>query len=74
MIGNIAFLAAGLGAGICVLGGAIGIGRLASSAMDGSARQPAAAGDIKNSMIVAASFIEGATLFGLIVCMMLASK
>src|SRR4051812_16842691 len=47
MVGNIAFLAAGLGAGLCVLGAAFGIGRICAAAMDGTARQPSASGDIR---------------------------
>ncbi|MGQ0505714.1 MAG: ATP synthase F0 subunit C [Myxococcaceae bacterium] len=70
----LAFLAAGLGAGLCVIGAAMGIGRLAAAAMDGTARQPAAGGDIRTTMIIAAALIEGATLFALVVCIILANK
>ena len=61
----LAFLAAGLGAGLSIIGAALGIGKLAAAAMEGSARQPSAAGDIRTSMIIAAALIEGATLFAL---------
>lgn len=70
----LAFLGAGLGAGLAVIGAAYGIGRLAGAAMEGTARQPAAAGDIRTSMIIAAALIEGATLFALVVCILLATK
>lgn len=70
----LAFLAAGLGAGLSVIGAGIGIGRLAASAMEASGRQPAAGGDIRTSMIIAAALIEGATLFALVVCIILATK
>jgi F-type H+-transporting ATPase subunit c len=70
----LAFLAAGLGAGLAVIGAAMGIGRLAAAAMDGTARQPAATGDIRTTMIIAAALIEGATLFALVVCILLAIK
>jgi len=70
----LAYLAAGLGAGIAVLGAGIGIGRLAASAMDGTARQPSAGGDIRTSMIIAAALIEGVTLFAEVVCIILATK
>lgn len=69
---GLAGLGAGLGAGLVILGGGGGIGRLASAAMDGIARQPEAAGDIKGGMIITAAFIEGATLFGVVVCLLLA--
>ncbi|HCF59304.1 MAG TPA: ATP synthase F0 subunit C [Myxococcales bacterium] len=70
----IAYLSAGLGAGLAVIGAALGIGRLAAAAMEGSARQPSASGDIRTSMIVAAALIEGVTLFALVVCIILATK
>ena len=68
----LAFLAAGLGAGLSVIGGAAGIGKLAAAAMEGSARQPTAAGEIRTSMIIAAALIEGATLFAIVVTLLLA--
>jgi F-type H+-transporting ATPase subunit c len=34
------------------------------------ARQPEVAGNIQTAMIISAALIEGATFFGLIVCMM----
>ncbi|MGB8932657.1 MAG: ATP synthase F0 subunit C [Anaeromyxobacteraceae bacterium] len=70
----LAFLAAGFGAGLSVIGGAAGIGKLAAAAMEGSARQPTAAGDIRTSMIIAAALIEGVTLFAIVVCVLLAIK
>ena len=56
---DLAWLAAGLGAGLVVIGAGLGIGKLASSAMDASGRQPEAAGAIRTSMIIAAALIEG---------------
>ena len=74
-LGNsLAHFAAGIGAGLAVIGGAAGIGRLAAAAMDGSARQPQVAGEIRITMIIAAALIEGATLFALVVCILLALK
>jgi F-type H+-transporting ATPase subunit c len=70
----LAFLAAGFGAGLAVIGAAFGIGKLAAAAMDGTARQPAAGGDIRTTMIIAAALIEGVTLFALVVCILLAVK
>jgi F-type H+-transporting ATPase subunit c len=70
----LAYLAAGIGAGLSVIGVGLGIGRLAASAMEGTARQPNAGADIRTSMIVAAALIEGATFFGLVVCVLLAIK
>ncbi len=71
---GLAYLAAGLGAGISGIGGALGIGQLAGAAMDGIARQPEAAGDIRGAMIITAAMIEGAALLGLVICFLLAVK
>lgn len=71
---GLGFLSAGIGAGLAVIGAAYGIGRLAGAAMDGTARQPAAAGDIRTSMLIAAAFIEGVALFAEVVCVILATK
>jgi F-type H+-transporting ATPase subunit c len=71
---DLAWLAAGLGAGLVVIGAGLGIGKLASSAMDASGRQPEAAGAIRTSMIIAAALIEGVAFFGLVICILLALK
>ncbi|MDZ7765288.1 MAG: ATP synthase F0 subunit C [Melioribacteraceae bacterium] len=71
---DFAYLAAGFGAGLTIIGGAYGIGKLASSAMEASGRQPEAAGDIRTSMIIAAALIEGISLFALVICILLALK
>ncbi len=70
----LAYLAAGIGAGLAVIGAGVGIGRLAAAAMDGTARQPSAGGDIRTSMIIAAALIEGVTLFAEVVAIILAVK
>ena len=70
----LAWLAAGLGAGLVALGAGIGIGRLAGPAMEGTARQPEATNDIRTSMIIAAALIEGVALFGLVISFILAIK
>jgi F-type H+-transporting ATPase subunit c len=71
---SLAHLGAGIGAGLAIIGCGMGIGRLAASAMEGSARQPQAVGEIRTSMIIAAALIEGATLFALVICMILGVK
>ena len=67
-------LAAGIGAGLAVIGGGFGIGKLAAAAMEASGRQPEAAGDIRTSMIIAAALIEGVTLFAEVITIILALK
>ena len=71
---SLAFLSAGIGAGLVAIGAGMGIGRLAAAALEGSARQPEAGGDIRTTMIIAAALIEGVAFFGLIVCILLAIK
>jgi len=71
---SLAYLAAGLGAGMSVIGVGIGIGKLAAAALEGSARQPSASGEIRTSMLIAAALIEGATLFAIVVCLLLSFK
>lgn len=63
-----------LGAGLVLIGGAAGIGRIAASACENIARQPEAGGRIFTSMIITAAMIEGATLFGVVVCLLPALK
>ena len=69
-----AYIAAGIGAGLTIIGAAAGIGRLAAAAMEGIARQPNAAGDIRTALILGAGLIEGATFFALVVTIVLATK
>ncbi len=71
---TLAFLAAGIGAGITVIGAGLGIGKLAAAAMEASGRQPEAAGAVRTSMLIAAALIEGVTFFSLVICLILALK
>jgi len=72
--GHLHHFGAAIGAGLAVIGGGLGIGRLAAAAMEGTARQPAAAGDIRTSMLIAGAFIEGVTLFAEVVCIIAVGK
>ena len=71
---GLSFLAAGVGAGLIVIGASFGIGRLATGAFEGMARQPELSGDLRTAMIIAAALIEGFTFFALVVTFMLATK
>ena len=62
-----AWLGGAIGAGLAIMGGAAGIGRIGGSAVESMARQPAAAGQISTAMIITAAMIEGATLFAVVV-------
>jgi F-type H+-transporting ATPase subunit c len=63
-------LGGAIGAGLVVMGGGAGVGRVGASAVESMARQPEAAGSINTAMIITAAMIEGATLFGIVVAMM----
>ena len=69
-----AYLAAGFGAALTVIGAGLGIGKLAAAAMEASGRQPEVAGQVRTSMLIAAALIEGATFFSLVICILLAIK
>jgi len=60
------------GAGMIIIGAGYGIGKIGSCAVESMARQPEVATNINTAMIISAALIEGATFFGLIVC--IASK
>ena len=59
-----------IGAGLVLVGGGIGIGRVSGSACEAIARQPEAGGRIFTTMIIGAAIIEGTTLFGVVVCLL----
>src|SRR5215467_4695131 len=68
------WLGGAIGAGLAIMGGAAGIGRIGGSAVESMARQPAAAGQISTAMIITAAMIEGATLFAVVVGMLAVFK
>lgn len=67
-------IGAGLAAGLALLGAGFGIGKLAAAALEGSARQPEAAGNLKGTMILAIAFIEALALFAIVVGLLMALK
>lgn len=62
--------AGALGAGIVALAAALGIGKLAQSTMEASARQPEISSGLRTTAIIIGALIEGVCLFGIIVCLM----
>lgn len=60
-------LGGAIGAGLVIMGGAAGIGRIGGSAVESMARQPEVAGQISTAMIITAAMVEGATLFAVVV-------
>lgn len=59
-------IGAGLAAGLAVIGGALGIGKIGSSALESIARQPEAAGTISIQMLIVAGLIEAGMLFAVL--------
>ena len=59
-----------IGAGLVLIGGAAGIGRIGGSAVESMARQPEASGSINGVALITAAMVEGATLFAVVVCLL----
>lgn len=67
-------MAAGLAIGIAALGGALGQGRAAASALDGIARNPAASGKILTPMIIGLALIESLVIYALVIAFLILNK
>jgi F-type H+-transporting ATPase subunit c len=67
-------IAAGLGVGLAIIGAGIGFGKIGSAALESMARQPETANQVQTAMLIIAALLEGATFFGLIVCILLSFK
>jgi len=65
---------AGLGAALTIIGAGYGFGRIGAAALESMARQPEIAGRVLVPMIAIAALLEGAALFALVVCMLVAGK
>lgn len=64
-------LAAALAIGLGGLGPALGIGWLASKAMEAMGRNPEAAGKIQSGMILTAAFCEAIAIYALVVALII---
>lgn len=69
-----AYLGAAISIGLAALGTGVGIGWLASKAMEGMARQPEATNNIRTSMIIAIAFVEAICLYALVISLILVTK
>jgi len=69
-----AHFAAAFGAGLTIIGAGFGFGKIGAAAMEGMARQPEAARDVGQNMLIIAALLEGATFFSLIICIILSFK
>jgi F-type H+-transporting ATPase subunit c len=61
----------GLAMGLGVYGAGVGQGNIASSAMEGMARNPQAGGDIRTAMLIAMAFPESLVLFAFAISFLL---
>ena len=70
--------ACAIGAGLCMgigaIGPALGEGNAVGKALEGMARQPESAGDIRSNMIIAAALVEGVAFFAVVICLIVAIK
>ena len=66
-----ALFGAAIGTGLIVIGAGRGIGRIGGAAVESIARQPEAGGQIFTSMLLSAALIEGFTLFGVVVTLLI---
>lgn len=62
---------AGLGAGLVIIGAAIGFGKIGAAALESMARQPETAGRVQTAMIIIGALLEGVTFFALVICFLL---
>ncbi len=71
----IAILGKALGAGICMgigaIGPALGEGNAVSHALDGMARQPEAAGNLRTTMIMGCAITESTGIYSLVVALLI---
>lgn len=71
---SISHLGGAIGAGLAAIGAGIGIGSIGKGAVEGIARQPEAANEIRNNMILVAALVEGVALFAVIAGIMAVLK
>jgi F-type H+-transporting ATPase subunit c len=69
-----AMIGAGIAIGLAVLGGAIGQGRAAGSALEGISRNPGAAARIQTPMILGLALIESLVLLAFVIAFFLQGK
>ena len=67
-------IAAAIAIGLSTIAPAIAQGLAASKALEGMARQPEGAGEIRTTMILALAFMEALTIYGLLVAILLVNK
>ncbi|HOB29067.1 MAG: ATP synthase F0 subunit C [Dethiobacteria bacterium] len=68
---GLAYVGVALAVALAAFGSALGQGMASRAAMEGTARQPEAAGDIRTTLILALAFIEALTLFSFVIAILL---
>ena len=74
MTSGLIAIAAAIAIAVSTIGPAIGQGLTASKAMEATARQPEAAGDIRSTLILSLGLMEALTIYGLLIAFMLVAK
>lgn len=67
-------IGAALAIGLPAVAAAMGQGRATAAAMEGIARQPEAAGNIRGGLVLGLAFIEALALYGLVIAFFLQQK
>ena len=65
------FIGVALAIGLAAIGTTLGQGRATAAAMEGIARQPEAAGEIRTTLIIALALMEAITIFAFVIAIML---
>jgi len=63
-----------LAIGLAAVGGGAGIGRAVAATVEGTARQPEAAGNLRTTLIIGAALIESLTIYALVIGILLMGK
>ena len=71
---TLGFVGVALSIGLVGLGSALGQGNAAAGAMEGIARQPEAAGEIRTTLLLALAFMEALTLFAFDIAILMWTK
>jgi F-type H+-transporting ATPase subunit c len=74
MASSIIALAVAIAIGLATIGPGIGQGTAAAKALEGIARQPEVAGELRTTMIIALAFMEALTIYGLLIAFILIGK
>ena len=69
-----ALMGAGLGAGLAMIGLALGVSRIGGQAVEAMARQPEMAARVQIAGLIFAALVEGAGLFAIVIAFLIQNK